>query len=198
MTTQRPKARRFAIAVAASLAALPAAVPANSADPLHFPDWPQVLQRTADGRTIDDDRRMTMEGSRNRNAPGDSGTGPTDAIAAVAHEDPIRSRPVEPEGGAPKGLSDGAGPETRQYDELHPDGPASGKPGRRPSPTVRVGATPVHPDPVTGSRIRILAESGLLARQSEISESIMIMERQIRQAELLNKLMALKGPEASI
>ena len=56
----------------------------------------------------------------------------------------------------------------------------------------------MHSDPVTGSRIRILADSGLLARQSEISESILIMERQIRQVELRNKLMALKGPQAPI
>lgn len=200
MTTQRPKASRrnrnavrfaAAIAAATSLAVLIAAVPANSVDPLPFPDWPQILQRTADGKVIDDDHRMIVEGSRKQDASGEAGTDPTDPIAAVAHEDPFRIRSSVPEGGAAKGLFGGIGPETRQTVGLHPEGSASGNPGRQPLPTV-------HPDPVTESRIRLLADSGLLARQSEISGSIMIMERQIRQAELLNKLMALKGPEAQI
>jgi len=56
----------------------------------------------------------------------------------------------------------------------------------------------LHPDPVTDSKVRILEVSGLLARQSEISESIIMMERQLRQAELLNKLMVLRGPETPI
>ena len=207
MTTRRSKAPRrtrtaarfaTAIATATSLAVLPAAFPANSADPLPFPDWPQVLRRAADGRATDDDLRMTVAEGRHQDASGNAGTDSADAIAAVTPEDPTRSRSSAPEDGAAKGPSDGIGPETQQTVELHPDGSASGKPGRQPSPTVHAGATPGHPDPVTESRIRVLADSGLLARQSEISESILIMERQIRQVELLNKLLALKGPEAPI
>lgn len=207
MTIQRPKASRrtraaarfaTAAAVAASLAVLPAAVPAGSADPLPFPDWPQVFQPTAEGRAIDDGPRLEVAEGRSQDASGDAKTDPTDAIAAVAHGDPIQGRSSVPASDAAKDLSDGDGPEMQQMAELPAGGRAYGKPDRQPTPTVRPGATPVHPDPVTESRIRILADSGLLARQSEISESIMIMERQIRQAELLNKLMALKGPEAPI
>ena len=208
MTSQSPKAScrrtrkafRFATAVAAgtSLAVMLAAVPASSADPLAFPDWPQVLQRTADSRANEDDRRMAVAGSLGQDASGDTGTGSAAAVARVAHGDPIGIRSSAPEGGAARGLSAGAGPETQDTVASHRDGSASGKAERRLSSRDRAEATPVHPDPVTESRIRVLADSGLLARQSELSESIMIMERQIRQAELLNKLMALKGPEATI
>ena len=208
MTSQDPKASdrrirksfRFAAAVAtaASLAVMLAAVPASSVDPLPFPDWPQVLERTADGRAIEDDRRMAVAASLGEDASGDTGADSADAIDGLAHGDPIGSRSSVPAGSASRGLSASAGPETQDTVASHPDGPASAQPDRRPSPKDRAEAVPVHPDPVTESRIRILADSGLLARQSEISESILIMERQIRQAELLNKLMALKGPEAPI
>ena len=53
-------------------------------------------------------------------------------------------------------------------------------------------------DSVTGESIDILLESGLIARQSAIAESIIIMERQLRQAELIGKLMAQFGPDAPI
>ncbi len=53
-------------------------------------------------------------------------------------------------------------------------------------------------DTVTGERIDTLLETGLIARQSAIAESIIIMERQLRQAELIGRLMALYGPDAPI
>ncbi len=53
-------------------------------------------------------------------------------------------------------------------------------------------------DPVTEARSRLLRASGLLERQSEISESILLMERQIRQAELIKNLMELLGPDTPI
>ena len=56
----------------------------------------------------------------------------------------------------------------------------------------------VHQDPITASRIKLLDGSGLLARQAEISESIIMMERRLKQVELLNKIMTLQGPDASI
>ena len=56
----------------------------------------------------------------------------------------------------------------------------------------------VHQDPITASRIKLLDGSGLLARQAEIAESIIMMERRLKQVELLNKIMALQGPDASI
>ena len=59
-------------------------------------------------------------------------------------------------------------------------------------------AAPPHPDPVTRQHMEILQGSGLLARQSAISESIIMLERQLKQAELLNRLMALGGPDMLI
>ena len=53
-------------------------------------------------------------------------------------------------------------------------------------------------DPLTEARSRLLKESGLLERQSEISESILLMERQVRQAELIEKLMERLGPDTPI
>lgn len=53
-------------------------------------------------------------------------------------------------------------------------------------------------DAVTGERIDTLLETGLIARQSAIAESIIIMERQLRQAELISELMALFGPDQPI
>ena len=53
-------------------------------------------------------------------------------------------------------------------------------------------------DPVTEWKAALLEESGLLARQSEISESILLMERQVKQAELIARLMEINGPDAAI
>ena len=53
-------------------------------------------------------------------------------------------------------------------------------------------------DPITEWKAALLEKSGLLARQSEISESILLMERQIKQAELIARLMEINGPDAAI
>lgn len=53
-------------------------------------------------------------------------------------------------------------------------------------------------DPVSTGQSELLKKSGLLARQSEINQSILLMERQLKQAELVGKLMALLGPETPI
>ena len=201
MTTQRPNisrrfrnAARFAAvgAGAALLAVLLATVSANSADPLPFPDWPQVPLQTAGGRATEESHRMTVAESRDQGESGNGGTLP------AADDAPIGSRSSGPKVGEAKVAPVAIRPKTQETVASHPEGTDSRKPDRSPLPTVRAEAASVHADPVTESKIRILADSGLLARQSEISESIIIMERQIRQAELLNKLMALKGPEAPI
>ena len=57
---------------------------------------------------------------------------------------------------------------------------------------------PPSPDPITSGKVRLLRESGLIARQSAIAESILIMERQLRQAELISKLMETLGPGTPI
>ena len=53
-------------------------------------------------------------------------------------------------------------------------------------------------DPITEWKAALLEASGLLVRQSEISESILLMERQIKQAELIARLMEINGPDAAI
>ncbi len=53
-------------------------------------------------------------------------------------------------------------------------------------------------DPVTAERMEVLRSTGLIARQSAIAESIIIMERQLRQAGLIQELMAIYGPDAPI
>lgn len=53
-------------------------------------------------------------------------------------------------------------------------------------------------DPVAAWKEALIEDTGLLARQSEISESILLIERQIRRAELLARLLALVGPDAPI
>lgn len=54
------------------------------------------------------------------------------------------------------------------------------------------------PDQITAEHIDILRETGLIARQSAIAESIIIMERQLRQAELIQQLMKIYGPNTPI
>ena len=207
MTTQRPNisrrfrnAARFAAvgAGAALLAVLLATVSANSADPLPFPDWPQVPLQTAGGRATEEGHRMTVAESRDQGESGNGKTVPADAVAMAVDDAQIGNRSSGPKVGEAKVAPVAIRPKTQETVASHPEGTDSRKPDRSPLPTVRAEAASVHADPVTESKIRILADSGLLARQSEISESIIIMERQIRQAELLNKLMALKGPEAPI
>ena len=47
-------------------------------------------------------------------------------------------------------------------------------------------------------RTRILRESGILERQSEIGEGILLLERQLRHAEMVRKFMAIMGPAAPV
>lgn len=53
-------------------------------------------------------------------------------------------------------------------------------------------------DPITAEQIKLLRDNGLIARQAAISESIIVMERQLKQAELIRDLMRIFGPEAPI
>lgn len=54
------------------------------------------------------------------------------------------------------------------------------------------------PDPITEEHINLLQSTGLIARQAAIAESIIVMERQLRQAELIRELMVIFGPDAPI
>lgn|GEM_PF-2827519 len=53
-------------------------------------------------------------------------------------------------------------------------------------------------DPVTEAAARVLEQSGIIARQAEISESLILIDRQIRQAELIRTLLATLGPDAPV
>ena len=77
----------------------------------------------------------------------------------------------------------------------------TGAAGQAPAAEVarpNVGFDEPERDPITEWKAALLEESGLLARQSEISESILLMERQIKQAELIARLMEINGPDAAI
>lgn len=73
-------------------------------------------------------------------------------------------------------------------------------PAAAPQPAAPQPAPPPDPaqDPVTEAALQLLGESGLIARQAEISQSMILMERQIRQAELIKQLLEIYGPDAPI
>jgi type IV pilus biogenesis protein PilP len=57
---------------------------------------------------------------------------------------------------------------------------------------------PVSEDAVTNERVEVLDQSGLIARQSEISEGMFLMDLQLRQAEMIARLLSVLGPDAEI
>ena len=61
-------------------------------------------------------------------------------------------------------------------------------------------ALPAEPttDPITNEQIELLKESGLIDKQSRLSEGLLLMQRQLRQAELVGQLLAVLGPDAQI
>jgi hypothetical protein len=60
------------------------------------------------------------------------------------------------------------------------------------------GAVDPSVDPITEQAARLLDGSGLIARQAALSQSLLLMERQIRQAELIRTLLSTLGPDAWI
>jgi hypothetical protein len=53
-------------------------------------------------------------------------------------------------------------------------------------------------DPITFEATELLDESGLLARQSRLGEGILILDRQLRHAEAIERLIQVLGPDALI
>ena len=53
-------------------------------------------------------------------------------------------------------------------------------------------------DPVTEAQVRQLRESGLIARQTQIGEGLLLMDRQLRQAQLAQQVMALLGADLPV
>jgi hypothetical protein len=53
-------------------------------------------------------------------------------------------------------------------------------------------------EPVTEAQVRELKADGLIARQAEIGEGLLLMDRQLRQAQMAQQLVSLFGPETLI
>lgn len=53
-------------------------------------------------------------------------------------------------------------------------------------------------DPVTSEATELLDESGVLARQSEMGEGIILLEHQLRHAQAIERLIDILGPDAMI
>lgn len=82
-----------------------------------------------------------------------------------------------------------------------PAGPASAQQGTQPLLPQPPGAVPSGqptPDPITNEQIELLKESGLIDKQSRLSEGLLLMDRQLRQAELVQQLLTVLGPDAEI
>ena len=81
-------------------------------------------------------------------------------------------------------------------------GPASAQDATQPGLVQPPGApaqpAPATTDPITNEQIELLKESGLIDKQSRLSEGLLLMERQLRQAELVGQLLAVLGPDAQI
>ena len=81
-------------------------------------------------------------------------------------------------------------------------GPASAQdatlPGQMQPPGAPAQAAQPTTDPITNAQIELLKESGLIDQQSRLSEGLLLMERQLRQAQLVGQLLAVLGPDAQI
>ena len=62
-----------------------------------------------------------------------------------------------------------------------------------PFPAIGQGA-----DPITTGATELLDESGVLARQSRLGEGVLLLDRQLRHAEAIEKLIEVLGPDALI
>ena len=80
-------------------------------------------------------------------------------------------------------------------------GPVSAQDGTQPALVQPPGsASPSQPttDPITNEQIELLKESGLIEKQSKLSEGLLLMDRQLRQAQLVEQLLGVLGPDAEI
>ena len=80
---------------------------------------------------------------------------------------------------------------------VSPAGPASAQDGTQPLAAQPPGnAPPAQPttDPITNEQIELLKESGLIDKQSRLSEGLLLMDRQLRQAE--HKLLSMRADKA--
>ena len=123
---------------------------------------------------------------------GVSQAGSTDPETGQTTETPLR-RPSQPIDG-----SGSTGTVNQAHDGTRLETGVAESPPAAEVAHPNVGFEEPEYDPITEWKAALLEESGLLARQSEISESILLMERQIKQAELIARLMEINGPDAAI
>lgn len=67
-----------------------------------------------------------------------------------------------------------------------------------PAAAVPMSDEPPTPDNVTNARIQQLTEGGLIAKQAALSEGLLLMDRQLRQMQLVEQILAAYGPEAPV
>lgn len=80
-------------------------------------------------------------------------------------------------------------------------GPVSAQDGTQPGlvqPPGTAASGQQTTDPITNDQIELLKESGLIERQSKLSEGLLLMDRQLRQAQLIEQLLGVLGPDAAI
>ena len=65
-------------------------------------------------------------------------------------------------------------------------------------PQAVAQAIPATPDAVTNERIQQFAVGGLIERQAALSEGLLLMDRQLRQMQLVEQILAAYGPEAQV
>ena len=72
------------------------------------------------------------------------------------------------------------------------------EPTASPSPQTGLSTDEPTPDPVTNARIQQFAEGGLIERQAALSEGLLLMDRQLRQMQLVEQILAAYGPNAPV
>ena len=65
-------------------------------------------------------------------------------------------------------------------------------------PQAVAQAIPATPDAVTNERIQQFALGGLIERQAALSEGLLLVDRQLRQMQLVEQILAAYGPEAQV
>ncbi len=155
-------------------------LPAMQAAEIQQPDW------------IDTSARQFELLSGPASAPGER---PGSMAAEKEAEDPADlARPLSGQPSVDRTTGDISGTAANLADHNRPAATAPPADDRKAVPDETVPDQ----DPIALMQQQLLASSGLLARQSEISESIILMEQQLKQAELITRLITILGPDTPI
>ena len=185
----RPRHIRMAIAGAIALVSIVSG--AAFAEPvIPMPDWPVEMSTASKSVQHTDIGQAPLPESKELDADS-SAAGPAESGKPIRTKKPDSSvakpsDPAETQSIPPAGKA-----ETTSVNSKEPAAQTE-------SAHASSNSMQVTSDPITQEQISILKETGLIARQSAISESILIMERQLRQAELITQLLAVLGPDSPI